>query len=151
MSTKNLDSGETLFDGPVICEYLDSLQSGRRMIPEAGDSRWRVLREQALADGILDCAVLIFMETRKRPEPLRWDWWLGLKQRAIVRSLDHLEEGGEALSGRVDLGTVSIAVALGYLYLRSAVGEWRDGRSVLAGWYRQFAQRPSMQATEPPA
>lgn len=145
-----LDNGDTLFDSPVICEYLDGLHTGGTMIPRAGDTRWRVLREQALADGILDCAVLIFVETRKRPESLRWDWWLELKQRAIDRSLDHLEQAAEELSGRVDLGTLSIAVALGYLDLRGAVGEWRDGRPALTEWYRQFAQRPSMKATEPP-
>ena len=146
-----LDDGNTLFDSPVICEYLDSLHTGQPMIPETGDTRWRVLREQALADGILDCAVLIFLETRKRPEALRWDWWIELKQRTIIRSLDHLEKGAKELTGRVDLGTVSIAVALGYLDLRAAVGEWRDGRPGLTEWQHQFAQRPSMKATEPPA
>lgn len=146
-----LHDGGTLFDSPVICEYLDSLHGGRPMIPRTGNARWRVLREQALADGILDCAVLIFLETRKRPEPLRWDWWSELKQRAIVRSLDYLEQGSEELSDRVDLGVLSIAVALGYLDLRGAVGAWRDGRPALDAWYGQFAQRPSMRATEPPA
>lgn len=146
-----LDDGRTLFDSPVICEYLDGLHGGPRMIPETGDDRWRVLREQALADGILDCAILIFMETHKRPEALRWDWWLELKRRAITRSLDHLEQGVNDLTGRVDLGTLSIAIALAYLDLRGAVGDWREARPALAAWHQRFAQRPSMIATEPPA
>ena len=142
-----LGDGRTLYDSPVICEYLDRLHDGTPMIPADGDVRWQVLREQALADGILDCAVLIFVELQRRPEELRWDWWLELKRRAITRSLDWLERELAAFEGRVDLGTVSIGVALGYLDLRGAVGEWRTGRPGLATWYADFAQRPSMIAT----
>jgi glutathione S-transferase len=139
-----LSDGSTLYDSPVICEYLDRLHDATPMIPADGDARWQVLREQALADGILDCAVLIFVELRRRPEELRWDWWLELKRRAITRSLDWLERELAAFEGRVDLGVVSIGVALGYLDLRGAVGEWRAGRPGLAAWYADFAQRPSM-------
>lgn len=146
-----LDDGASLYDSPVICEYLDRLHDGPRMIPQDGEARWRVLREQALADGILDCAVLVFVELSRRPQDLRWEDWLALKRRAITRSLDLLEQGVDELAERVDLGTISLAAALGYLDLRGAVGEWRDGRPRLADWFAGFAQRPSMLATAPPA
>ena len=145
------DDGSSLFDSPVICEYLDGLHTGPRLVPAEGEARWRVLREQALADGILDCAVLIFMETVKRPPELRWDWWVELKRRAIVRSLDWLEHNAAELERPVDLGLISIGVALAYLDLRGAVGDWRPGRPALATWHAAFAARPSMIATAPPA
>ena len=145
-----LDDGSSLYDSPVICEYLDRQHTGPIMIPSDGAGRWRVLREQALADGIMDCAVLIFVEFGKRPEDKRWDWWVELKQRAITRALDRLEQQTAQLRKRVDLGTICIAVALGYLDLRGAVGEWRESRPALAAWYAEFAKRPSMIATAPP-
>jgi glutathione S-transferase len=145
-----LDDGSSLYDSPVICEYLDQQHAGPRMIPVAGEARWRVLREQALADGMLDSAVLVFVETGKRPEGKRWDWWLDLKRRAITRSLDQLERQVLELEGRVDLGTIAIAVALAYLDLRGAVGEWRGGRPGLSAWHAGFCRRPSMLATAPP-
>lgn len=145
-----LDDGQVLFDSPLICDYLDQQHNGQAMVP-SGDGRWRVLRDQALADGMLDCAVLIFLELSKRPEALRWDWWLTLKQRAITRSLDALEADVAALGERVDLGTISIAVALSYLDLRGAVGEWRDGRPALSKWHAKFASRASMSSTAPPS
>lgn len=145
-----LDDGSSLYDSPVICDYLDRQHAGPAMIPADGYARWQVLREQALADGILDSAILIFVETGKRPEEKRWGWWLDLKRRAITRSLDLLEQRVGELGGRVDLGTISTAVALAYLDLRGAVGEWRDGRPRLAAWFAEFAQRPSMIATAPP-
>ena len=146
-----LDDGSSLYDSPVICDYLDRQHTGPKMIPDDGPARWRVLREQALADGMLDSAVLIFVETFKRPQEKRWDWWLEVKQRAITRSLDLLEQRVDEFAGRVDLGTISTAVALAYLDLRGAVGEWRDGRPGLSAWFAEFARRPSMIATAPPA
>jgi glutathione S-transferase len=145
-----MEDGRTLFDSPVICEYLDTRHAGPRMLPADGEARWQLLREQALADGILDCAVLIFMETVKRPEALRWGWWVELKQRAILRSLDHLERHAGRLDRPVDLGLISLGVALSYLDLRGAVGDWRPGRPALAAWHAGFAARPSMIATAPP-
>lgn len=145
-----LDDGTTLYDSTVICDYLDQLHPGTRMIPAGGEERWRVLREQALADGMLECAVLIFVELGKRPPDKRWDWWVELKRRAITRSLDLLEAQVGGLAGRVDMGTISIAVALGYLDLRGAVGAWRAGRPQLAAWFADFSDRPSMTASAPP-
>ena len=145
-----LADGSALFDSPVICEYLDAQHDGPRMIPPSGEPRWRVLREQALADGMLDAAILLFVEENKRPRAMRWDWWIQLKRHAIERSLDALEQTADGLVGRVDLGTIAIAVALSYLDLRGAVGDWRKGRGGLAEWHADFAQRPSMVATRPP-
>jgi glutathione S-transferase len=48
------DDGQILFDSPVICEYLDNLAGGRKLFPPEG----RALRQQALADGILDALIL---------------------------------------------------------------------------------------------
>lgn len=145
-----LADGSSLYDSPVICDYLDRQHDGPRLIPDGGERRWGVLRDQALADGILDCAVLIFVEMNKRPQEKRWDWWLELKQRAITRSLDLLERGVDELGERMDMGSISLAVALAYLDLRGAVGEWRDSRPGLAAWFAAFSQRASMSATAPP-
>lgn len=146
-----LDDGTALYDSPVICDYLDRLHDGPRMIPENGDGRWQVLREQALADGIIDCAILVMMEEMKRPAEMRWDWWLDIKRRAILRSLDHLEQRAAGFGERIDIGILATAAALGYLDLRGGVGEWRAARPTLTAWFAAFSERPSMQATAPPA
>src|SRR3546814_17074003 len=59
------DDGMTLFDSPVICEYLDSLSSGAKMFPH-GTARWEALRLQAAADGMLDAVRLVVYEGRFR-------------------------------------------------------------------------------------
>ena len=74
-----LDDGVVLVDSPVICEYLDSLHDGDRLFPAAGPARWRVLRQQALADGILDAAILRLLDdqcvsSHSSPPRSCWCW-----------------------------------------------------------------------------
>src|SRR6187551_3249768 len=73
-----LDDGTALFDSPVICEYLDALSGSPRFFPTSGTAKWTALKRQALADGLMDAALLLRYEMAMRPEPLRWpDWMAG--------------------------------------------------------------------------
>jgi len=65
-----------LFDSPVICEYLDSLHKGRKLLPRKGRERWVALRLQAMADGLLDAAILTRYEGALRPKDKRWPDWI---------------------------------------------------------------------------
>lgn len=146
-----MDDGTALYDSPVICEYLDTLDhAGPTMFP-TGAARWPVLRRQALADGIMDAAVLCRYEAALRPEDLRWEDWSTNQQAKISRALDALEAEVDVFADATDIGTIAIGCALGYLDFRFADNDWRRGRPKLAAWYEAFAQRPSMQQTRPPA
>jgi glutathione S-transferase len=146
------DEGMVLYDSPTICEYLDSLHDGPKLIPAEGPARWQALNLHALAGGIMDAAVARVVEVRARPEALRFDGWLERQKLKIGRALDALEGRAAAggLGGPVTLGTITLGCALGYLDLRFSEDAWRDGRPALAAWYETFSQRPSMQATVPP-
>lgn len=141
------DDGGALYDSRVICEYLDHRHDGTPMFPEKGEARWTAIRRQALADGILDAAVGTRYETFLRPQALRWSDWVDGQLDRIRRALDVLE--GEALGDSVDIGTISVACALGYLDFRYPDEGWRDTRPTLATWYESFAARPSMTETVP--
>ena len=141
------DGGEVLYDSPVICEYLDTLHDGRKLFPAAGPARWTALRRQALGDGILDAAILGRYETNLRPEELRWDAWIDGQRRKVRGGLDALER--ETLDGTVDIGTITISCALGYLDFRQIEEGWRATRPQLAAWFAEFARRPSLQETIP--
>lgn len=145
--TALLTDGGTLHDSRVICEYLDS-QAGAGLFP-AGESRWEALTLQSLADGMLDAALLARYERIVRPQALQWDAWEDGQLRKIARSLDSLEQCVERLHARLDIGTIAVACALGYLDFRFPDYDWRHGRTGLARWFETFSQRPSMQATKP--
>ncbi|MEO5338677.1 MAG: glutathione S-transferase N-terminal domain-containing protein [Magnetospirillum sp. WYHS-4] len=141
-----LDGGETLYDSPVICEYLDSLHDGAKLFPPAGGARWTALRRQALADGLTDAAVLRRLEI-KRPPELRSAAWIDRQAAAMGRALDALDDEADRLGQGPTIGHVAIACALGYLDLRFDADGWRRTRPALADWYDVFSQRRSMTAT----
>lgn len=143
-----LDNGTCLFDSRVICEYLDMRSEGARLFPE-GAERWDALTRQALADGILDAALVTRYERVMRPEPLRWDAWDAGQIAKIKAGLDRIE-AVVADMPVLDIGTIAIACALGYLDYRFPDLSWRDGRPATAAWYAVFEGRPSMTATVPP-
>ncbi|HEY5720170.1 MAG TPA: glutathione S-transferase N-terminal domain-containing protein [Gammaproteobacteria bacterium] len=143
-----LEGGEILYDSPVICEYLDHLGGGR-LFPAPGPARWAALRDQALGDGLLDAAVLLFIERARRPQEERSAWWQQLQLDTVNRALDTLEERAGSFAGLADIGQLTAAVALGYVDFRFAEMEWREGRPQLAAWYAEAAARPALQATVP--
>lgn len=146
-----LDDGTALYDSCVICEYLDTTHSGVPMFPGRGPARWAALRLQALGDGIMDAALLARYETFLRPEPFRWPAWLDGQLDKVARALDALETADAGDFGdRIDVGTITVACALGYLEFRFAMLAWRTGRPRLAAWFERFAARPSMMETVPP-
>jgi len=71
-----LDDGSTLFDSPVVLEYLDVLAGGGRILPNDTKARFDALRLEALADGILDAGILIVYEGRYRPTEMAVKGWL---------------------------------------------------------------------------
>ena len=145
-----LDNGLSLFDSPVICEYLDSRHRGARVFPASGLRRWKALRLQAIGDGILDAAILVRYETAMRPEKLRWPEWIAGQRKKFNQALDVLEREARSLAGGLTIGQITVACALGYLDFRYADLNWRRNRPRLAAWYDRFARRKSMQATIPP-
>ncbi len=144
-----IESGDTLFDSPVICEFLDSQHHGDKLYPASGGARWTVLKLHALADGILDAAVTRVVEG-KRPAELQSKDWLERQKKAIARSLDALEQSMSKLDGeQLSIAHIAAGCALGYLDFRHPGDEWRKGRPRLTKWYEEFSKRPSMQATVP--
>jgi glutathione S-transferase len=143
------DDGSAIYDSPVICEYLDSLHSGRKLFPAVGPARWAALKLQALADGLLDAALLARYETALRPEPLRWPEWIAGQRHKIADTLNTLERDVDLLAGELTIGNISVACALGYLDLRFADDAWRTGRPKLDAWLVEVSKRESLRATIP--
>ena len=145
-----IDSGEILFDSRVICEYLDSQHQGTKFFP-AGAARWSVLRQQALGDGLLDAALLVRYEGFLRPEDKRWSNWADGQMKKVKGALAEIEKLAPGFGDRVDIGTVSIACALGYLDFRFGDMNWRQHYPQTAAWAAKFFERPSIKSTVPAA
>lgn len=145
------DSGEILFDSRVICEYLDAQHQGAKFFPANGPARWTALRQQALGDGLLDAALLVRYEGFLRPEDKRWTAWSDGQMKKVKGALVEIEKLAPSFGDRVDIGTVSIACALGYLDFRFGEMNWRSQYPQTAVWAARFFERPSLKATVPAA
>lgn len=141
------DDGPVLFDSPVICEYLDATApGGARLLAGAGEARWRTLRLQALADGVLDAAFSLVMEQR-RPETERSASWSGRWTDAIRRAVT--AAGADGPPPDFDLGAIALGCALGYLDFRLGHLAWRSVAPSLEAWYAALDARPAFAATRP--
>ena len=140
-----LDDGSSLYDSRVICEYLDSAAGGK-FFPPAGPARWTALRRQALADGMMDAAVLRMMESKK-PENLRSADWDKRQKLKVTQGLAALE--ADHLGPQLDIGTLSVAIVLDYLDFRFKAEDWRPAHPKLAAWHKTFSERASLKKTLP--
>jgi len=145
-----LDDGRVVYDSPVICEYLDTLNGNGELVPSDNDARLLVNTWQALADGIIDASYNIVMEGR-RDESERSagnvERWKG----SIIDSLQQVEHQINTLPNELTIAQITLGAALGYLDFRLSYLEWRNGYPQTGSWFEQFSAQPSMVATEPPS
>lgn len=147
------DDGLAIYDSPVICEYLDSLNTGSKLIPAESAARFKALTLAAAADGMLDAGVLLLIETKRRPAELLWDWWVERQTSVISRSMDVADAAADSLAtdGPITIAEVTIGSALGWIDLRYADLGWRADRPALADWFDKISERPSFVQTVPKA
>jgi glutathione S-transferase len=135
----------SIFDSDVICEYLDTLHAGRRLIPADGEARWHALRVQAVAQGLAEAGIAVRWETVRRPEELRYPVLRDGYIEKLIASYDWLERELD-VAAPVHVGHVAVATCLSWLEFRELPG-FRARRPRLTAWFDEFATRPSMRAT----
>jgi len=149
-----LEDGVSVFDSRVIVEYLDHVSPVAHLIPPEAKSRMVVRGIEALADGVTDAAVAIYLE-KKRPSEQQSSDWLLLQEKTLFRGLEALSEAlGEkpwylGNSNSMTLADVACGCMLGYLDLRFPEIDWRTAHPNLAKLADKLATRLSFQETVP--
>ena len=142
--------GRAIYDSPVILEFLDAITTPGSLIPTESGARFDALRLQALADGILDAAILIIYEGRYRPDQQPYEPWLDFQRGKIERTLDVLAADPPPAEP-ITVGPIALAADLGYLEFRKQV-EWRARNPALIPWLDAFAAAcPGFDETRPDA
>jgi glutathione S-transferase len=139
----------TFLGSGLCCEYLDSLHNGRPLIPREIPQRWHVLQRHALADGVIEAAVGHVAETLRRPSAFTYAGMLERQSNRIFRTLHVVEKSAGAFTADIDLASITLGCALGYLDFRLPELDWRPSYPALASWFGEFDQRSSMRATKP--
>ena len=86
-----LEDGVSVFDSRVIVEYLDHVSPVAHLIPSDLKSRMIVRGVEALADGVTDAAVAVYLEKKRAPEQQSSDWLI-LQEKTLFRGLEALSE-----------------------------------------------------------
>ena len=150
-----MEGAEALFDSRVIVEYLDTLSPVGKLIPAVGRERAEIKTWEALADGVMDAAILARLEATwsgRTPEQ-RSQAWVDRQLRKINDALKamSLGLGDKPFCAGIHLSLADIAVgcALGYLDFRFPELPWRNEYPNLVKLHDKLLQRPSFAETVP--
>ena len=143
-----LDNGDMIYDSLLICEHLDEMAGGGIVFPQDKARRLPMLCRHALANGLMEVSVLRRVESVRGKDADR-DKNIARQATITQRSLDLLENAAATLDDTLDLGNLSIVIALDYLDFRFPGDVWRQGRPGLTGWHERYSKRDSLQATMP--
>jgi glutathione S-transferase len=146
------DDGANIYDSSVIVEYLDTVSPVGRLIPEPGRQRIQVKRWEALADGLMEAAVLSVLE-RRRPAEQQSREWIERQGRKVSQGL---RAASNDLAGKTwcagdsyTLADIALGCALGYLNFRFADLDWRAQYPNLKRHAGKLFKRAPFAATEP--
>lgn len=131
-----LEDGQALFDSRVILQFLDEAAGGGGIIPAESDAKFKALCQAALADGVIEAALLIVYEGRYRPDQEPYEPWLEFQRGKIARALAASEAAPPAIRPPT-VGAIGLACALEYLDFRKPFA-WREDYPGLIGWLDGF-------------
>jgi glutathione S-transferase len=152
-----MEGGEALFDSRVIVEYVDTLSPVGKLIPGTGRERAEVKTWEALADGLLDAAILARLEATwpGRKDGERSPAWIERQMKKIEDSLVAMDralaERSNCVGIHLSLADIAVGCALGYLDFRFPAVQWRTAHPNLAKLQDKLAQRQSFIDTFPVA
>ena len=150
-----MEGGEAVFDSRVIVEYLDTLSPVGKLIPSQGRERAEVKTWEALADGLVDAAILTRLEATwaGRSDEQRSGAWIARQMGKIDAALKAMSTGladKPFCSGiHLSLSDIAVGCALAYLDLRFAEVAWRSAHPNLAKLQDKLVLRPSFVETNP--
>ncbi len=143
---------EYWFDSPVIAEYLEMLDIAPALIPREPKAALKMRQIEALADGIMDAA-LVSVREQQRPPAQQSETELLRQREKISRGLDMLEKlaADKTLAAEpLTVANIAVACAVGYINFRRVSPGWCVDRPHLIKLVEVLFQRESFARTEPP-
>jgi glutathione S-transferase len=152
-----LPGGEAIFDSRVIVEYLDTRSPVSRLIPEGSRERIEVRTWEALADGVIDAAILARLEQTwpGRTAEQRSQAWVDRQMHKVDAALASISTGLAekpwCAGIHLSLADIAVGCALNYLSFRFPQVAWRERHANLARLADKLNARQSFIDTQVPA
>jgi len=148
-----VDEGHVLIDSRVIVEYLDTLTPVCKLLPPSGRERADIKCCEAVADGVLDAAVLMRLERIQRPPEQQNDAWMERQLKKVQLGLGALSlrlgDGAYCVANHYSLADVAVGCTLGWLAFRFPELDWRSDYPNLGKLFDKLSERQSFKDTVP--
>ena len=141
------EDGTVLCDSTVICEYLDGLNDPPVLIPRDPAGRVKTLHLAALADGLMDVTVGLYLEKLRHPQDLIMDF-VTAQEETIARCLAFYEQNTARLE-TLSIASIAAGAAVGYLNFRLGDLNPAGKYPQMQAWFNEFSLRPSMKESMP--
>ena len=148
-----MEDGSSMYDSRVIVEYLDTLTPVCKLLPPNGRDRSDIKVWEALADGVLDAAVLVRLEKTLRPDEQQSAAWIERQNGKVHGGLAvmsaNLGESPFCKGNHYTLADVAVGCTLGWLSFRFPEIDWRGDYPNLARLFDKLSERASFKDTVP--
>lgn len=146
------ENGSTWYDSKVIAQYIEALHSRKPLIPKDALAVVEVAQLEALADGITEAGVAIFLEQKRATMQQNPDW-IKRQHGKVRRGLEALESKLEGVlwlhSETFSLADIAAGVVLNWLDFRLPEIGWRTNHPALSVYADRLFARESFRATIP--
>ena len=148
-----MEDGKTLYDSSVIVDYLDTITPVGKLLPPSGRARAEVKCWEALANGVMDAAILVRLEETQRTKAQQSRKWVRHQLGKVLSGLkamsQQLGDNSFCHNNTYSLADIAVGCALGWLTLRFEDIGWRNEYENLARLFDKLSERPSFQETVP--
>ena len=145
-------NSEPLFDSRVIVQYLDKFKPQPLMYPENHEDNISAKLVEAVADGVCDAIVLVFLENARKKN-LRSKNWIERQETKIFEDVGYLsgflQENKYFVGNKFNISDVSSFSCLDYLDLRFSKLQWRNQYPNLKKYWDVHKDRKSFKETKP--
>lgn len=133
------DNDKVIIDSPLICDYLHQVSNKPKSLSES--------YFEVLADGICHAGILFKQERERSASNSDTRSFQQGQINKINRALDYVEQSPDFFESKIQIGQISIAVALDWLKFANIDSELKKYEQ-LNNWFRSFEARHSMQNTK---
>ncbi|MCL1887212.1 MAG: glutathione S-transferase N-terminal domain-containing protein [Betaproteobacteria bacterium] len=148
-----MEDGKTLYDSSVIVDYLDTATPVGKLLPLGGRARAEVKCWEALANGVMEAAILVRLEETQRPQEQQSTRWiqhqLGKVHAGLKAMSQQLGNKSYCHDNTYSLADIAVGCALGWLSFRFENIDWRSEYENLANLFDRLSERSSFQETIP--
>jgi glutathione S-transferase len=148
-----MEDGGAVFDSRVIVEYLDNVTPVHKLLPATGRARAEVKCWEALADGMIEAAILLRVEHNVRVDSERSATWMARQRGKVEAAIKAMSAGlgtkPWACDGKYSLADLAVGCALGWLEFRFPQLGWREQYPNLSRHLDKLNKRPPFSDTMP--